>query len=133
MIAFRWCLPALAATTALLAACASTSQANLYVPPNGPIPAANIPASVASREALAKVACGTTVPLTGNPDQDFAAQMVPHDQAAIQMAELELQYGHDPVMRRLARRMLQHEANTKYDLDAWLQNHPVPETMTASR
>ena len=39
---------------------------------------------------------------TGNSDRDFAAMMIPHHQGAIDMAKVELIYGHDPVLRRLA-------------------------------
>jgi uncharacterized protein (DUF305 family) len=39
---------------------------------------------------------------TGNPDRDFAAMMIPHHQGAINMAKVELTYGRDPVLRRLA-------------------------------
>jgi uncharacterized protein (DUF305 family) len=39
---------------------------------------------------------------TGNPDRDFAAMMIPHHQGAIDMAKVELIYGQDPVLRRLA-------------------------------
>ena len=39
---------------------------------------------------------------TGNPDRDFAATMIPHHQGAIDMAKAELQYGRNPVLRRLA-------------------------------
>jgi uncharacterized protein (DUF305 family) len=39
---------------------------------------------------------------TGNSDRDFAAMMIPHHQGAIDMAKVELIYGRDPVLRRLA-------------------------------
>ena len=42
------------------------------------------------------------VPSSGNEDRDFAATMVPHHQGAVDMARIELQYGKDPVLRRLA-------------------------------
>jgi uncharacterized protein (DUF305 family) len=41
-------------------------------------------------------------PGTGDPDHDFAAMMIPHHQGAIEMAEAELRFGHDPVLRRLS-------------------------------
>jgi uncharacterized protein (DUF305 family) len=45
-------------------------------------------------------------PMTGDPDHDFAAMMIPHHQGAIDMAKAELLYGRDPVLRRLAQEIL---------------------------
>jgi uncharacterized protein (DUF305 family) len=39
---------------------------------------------------------------TGDPDRDFAAMIIPHHQGAIDMAKVELIYGGDPILRRLA-------------------------------
>ena len=39
---------------------------------------------------------------TGDPDRDFAAMMIFHHQGAIDMAKVELQFGKNPVLRRLA-------------------------------
>ena len=45
-------------------------------------------------------------PMTGDPDHDFAAMMIPHHQGAIDMAKTELLYGRNPVLRRLAQEIL---------------------------
>ena len=39
---------------------------------------------------------------TGDLDRDFAAMMIPHHQGAVDMAEIQLRFGHDERMRRLA-------------------------------
>jgi uncharacterized protein (DUF305 family) len=43
---------------------------------------------------------------SGNTDADFASLMVPHHQGAVQMAEVELQFGSNPRLRRLAEEMI---------------------------
>ncbi len=45
-------------------------------------------------------------PMTGNADIDFAAMMIPHHQGAIEMARMQLEFGTDPVMRRLAQEII---------------------------
>ena len=44
--------------------------------------------------------------MTGDPDHDFAAMMIPHHQGAIDMAKAELLYRKDPAMRRLAQEFI---------------------------
>ena len=48
----------------------------------------------------------TQAAMTGNPDHDFAAMMIPHHQGAIDMAKVEVLYGKDPVLRRLAQEII---------------------------
>ncbi len=45
-------------------------------------------------------------PMTGDPDHDLAAMMIPHHQGAIDMAKAELLYGKNPVLRRLAQEII---------------------------
>jgi uncharacterized protein (DUF305 family) len=47
-----------------------------------------------------------SAPMTGDPDHDFAAMMIPHHQGAVDMARAELLYGKDPVLRRLAQEII---------------------------
>ncbi|WP_240663619.1 DUF305 domain-containing protein [Sphingomonas sp. UV9] len=43
---------------------------------------------------------------SGDPDRDFATMMIPHHQGAIDMAEIELRYGKDERLRRLAQAII---------------------------
>ena len=45
-------------------------------------------------------------PMTGNPDHDFSAMMIPHHQGAIDMAKAFLLHGKDPALRRLAEEII---------------------------
>jgi uncharacterized protein (DUF305 family) len=49
-------------------------------------------------------------PMTGDPDHDFAAMMIPHHQGAIDMAKPYLLNGKDPVLRRLAEEIIVTQA-----------------------
>ena len=63
-------------------------------------------ASKASMNAMKKMHQDMMKPTTGDPDRDFAMMMVPHHEGAIEMAKIELKYGNDPEMRRLAKKII---------------------------
>lgn len=54
------------------------------------------------QSAMARMDRDMMTPASGDADRDFAAMMIPHHQGAVAMAEAELRFGHDPVLRRLA-------------------------------
>lgn len=58
--------------------------------------------AISMAAAMARMDRDMMTPSSGNPDRDFARMMIPHHQGAIDMAEAELRFGHDPVLRRLA-------------------------------
>ncbi|HEY7992273.1 MAG TPA: DUF305 domain-containing protein [Stellaceae bacterium] len=62
-------------------------------------------------------------PMTGNADHDFVAMMIPHHQGAVDMAEVELKYGKDPAMRRLARDIIAAQKKEIALMQAWLKRH----------
>ena len=56
--------------------------------------------------AMNEMMADMTIKPTGDLDRDFVAMMVPHHQGAVDMANAELQYGHDEQLRRLAREIV---------------------------
>ena len=59
-----------------------------------------------SRAAMDKMMAAMEVKPSGHVDEDFVAMMVPHHQAAIDMAQSELRYGHDDQLRRIAQEII---------------------------
>lgn len=59
--------------------------------------------------------------MTGNADHDFLAMMIPHHQAAVAMAQTELQYGRDAKMRALARRIITTQQAEIQQMQSWLK------------
>lgn len=87
-------------------------------------PAAQPGASQAYRDAMMKMHRDMDVPMTGNADRDFVTGMIPHHQGAIDMAEVELRYGRDPQLRRLARDIIAAQKREIAGMRQWLARHP---------
>ena len=62
-------------------------------------------------------------PVTGDPDRDFVAMMMPHHQGAIDMARTELRYGRDPALRRLARGIVAAQVREIAAMRRWQSAH----------
>jgi uncharacterized protein (DUF305 family) len=59
-----------------------------------------------NQHAMRVMMAGMSVKPTGDVDQDFAAMMIPHHQGAIDMAVLELRYGRNERLRRIAQEII---------------------------
>ena len=60
---------------------------------------------------------------SGDVDTDFVHLMLPHHQAAIDMAKTELAYGKDPQMRRLAQEIVTDQQSEIDLMQLWLKQH----------
>lgn len=61
----------------------------------------------AMHESMARMMAGMErAGMSGDPDRDFLAMMIPHHQGAVDMARLELLHGRDPLVRRLAEEII---------------------------
>jgi len=60
---------------------------------------------------------------SGNSDIDFIRLMIPHHQAALDMAKTQLVYGKDPQMRRLAQEIITDQQLEIELMRVWLKQH----------
>ncbi|MFL9454231.1 DUF305 domain-containing protein [Tolypothrix bouteillei VB521301_2] len=97
-----------------------------------PACANNLPVKDALNQAM--ISMNTTMsstPMIGNPDVDFAEMMIPHHLGAIEMAKVELKYGTDPRLRRLAQEILVTQ-QSEIALMQLVLEHPLPAPSSSS-
>ena len=94
------------------------------------MPGMNAPASAADRAMVAGMDTMnhgmSSARMSGNPDQDFVAMMIPHHKGAVSMAEVELRYGRDPMLRRMAKAIIAAQNAEIAEMRRWQQRHPMP-------
>lgn len=60
---------------------------------------------------------------SGDADKDFAMMMIPHHQGAIGMAEVELKYGKDPVLKEMAQKIIDAQKKEIDEFKKWQAEH----------
>ncbi len=74
----------------------------------------------------------SSVRSTGNDDADFVRMMLPHHQAALDMAKVELIHGQDPQMRRLAQEIIADQESEIELMQLWLRQDHVGKPQPSS-
>jgi uncharacterized protein (DUF305 family) len=88
--------------------------------------ASDSPAAAAYKAAMDKMhAAMSAQKYTGNADVDFAVGMIPHHQAAIDMAKTVLEHGKDPEIRKLAEDVITAQEREIKQLEDWIKAHPA--------
>ena len=74
-------------------------------------------------DAMAKMHKDMAIEFTGNADKDFVLGMIAHHQGAIDMAKVELEYGKDAEIRKLAETIIAAQEGEIKDMKAWLEKN----------
>lgn len=90
---------------------------------NGPAGDTDSPSSKAFIAANEKMHSAMATGLTGDPDVDFVRGMIPHHQGAIDMARIQLEYGKDSELRRLAQAIIEAQETEIAEMRTWLAAH----------
>lgn len=65
-------------------------------------------------------------PMNGHPDHDFVSMMIPHHRGAVDMARVELLYGTDPVLQRLAQGIIVDQQQEIITIRRRTDHHHLP-------
>lgn len=81
---------------------------------------ASTQAFVAANDAMHR---DMAIEFTGNADVDFIRGMIPHHQGAVVMAQIVLEHGADPEVRKLAEEIIAAQEREIAWMQDWLAKH----------
>lgn len=70
--------------------------------------------------------------MTGNPDKDFLLMMIPHHQGAVDMAKIQVKYGKDPALIKMAQTIIDSQEKEIKDMEDHLKRYTNATTSTAT-
>lgn len=60
---------------------------------------------------------------SGDADMDFVMMMIPHHEGAIEMAAVELKYGKDPTLKKIAQQIIDTQKKEIEEFKKWQTEH----------
>lgn len=127
--------PAHALLAVFTAFCSATAIAQTTAPAHGDMPGMNASQPMASETDFPSTAAFqaadqsmmsamSELEYTGDADRDFVAHMIPHHRGAVAMAKIELKYGKDAKLRKLAKEIIAAQNKEIALMNEWLAAHP---------
>jgi uncharacterized protein (DUF305 family) len=115
--------------------CSATATAQTTTPAHGSAPGMDMEHHVGSETDLpstaafqaadqAMMSAMSGIQYTGDADRDFVAHMIPHHRGAVEMAKIELKYGKDAKLRKLAKDIIAAQNKEIAFMKQWLEQHP---------